>query len=118
MANTNYTFNDVPFQLGALIDRIAKLEEVLSCKNDTSVSKSETLLNINQASQYLDLSKPCIYAYVQKEKIPFYKKEGKLYFIEEELINWIKTGKVPKSDILKNAHTNFLNAKKKGGINE
>ena len=53
------------------------------------------LMIIDEAAALLSLSKASIYRLVSERKIPFHKNNGsgKLYFLENELINWIKSGR-------------------------
>ena len=48
-------------------------------------------LSIHQASELLGKATGTIYNLVYKNRIPFHKKSGRLYFFEEELVNWIKS---------------------------
>jgi excisionase family DNA binding protein len=46
-------------------------------------------LNIVEASHYLGLSKNTLYQYTSERYIPFINFGKKLYFIKEDLDNWI-----------------------------
>ena len=48
---------------------------------------------IAEAAEFLNLSKPTLYRLVSHREIPFHKQSGKLYFIEKELLEWIKAGR-------------------------
>ena len=47
------------------------------------------LLNIQNAADYLHLKKSYLYKLVSQGGIPHYKPRGRLYFLKEELDNWI-----------------------------
>ena len=49
--------------------------------------------NIKQASEYIRVTVPTIYGYVQKCTIPNYKKGKRLYFKKEDLDKWIGEGR-------------------------
>jgi len=51
------------------------------------------LMVLSEAAELLKLSKASIYRLVSERKIPFHKTGAKLYFLESELINWIKSGR-------------------------
>ena len=51
------------------------------------------LMIIDECSELIKLSKASIYRLVHERKIPFHKTGAKLYFLESELINWIKSGR-------------------------
>ena len=55
-------------------------------------------LTLNEASEYLDLSKSALYKMTSKKEIPFYNPGGKkIYFKKEELNNWITNARVDSS---------------------
>ncbi|WP_299363469.1 helix-turn-helix domain-containing protein [Winogradskyella sp.] len=62
-------------------------------KNDT---KKETgdLLSIKQASEFLNLAVPTIYAKVSKKELPHMKRGNRLYFSRESLLNYIEGGRI------------------------
>ncbi|WP_394369632.1 helix-turn-helix domain-containing protein [Echinicola shivajiensis] len=47
------------------------------------------MLTLNKICELLELKKQTIYSYVSKGLIPYYKKAGKLYFIKDEITEWI-----------------------------
>ena len=51
------------------------------------------LMNVHEASEYLNLSVPTIYSKVNRQELPFMKKGKKLYFSREELSQYVKSGK-------------------------
>jgi len=55
-------------------------------------------LNVNQASSLTGLSKSSLYKLTAKRAIVHYKPAGKLYFKEEDLINYIESSKVITQD--------------------
>lgn len=104
------TFDSMPEALSELIDKVGKLEKMLSGrKSGMSVSKKKPvkkatkaakakktagvgkdMLNLQQASRLLKLSKTNLYAYVKGKKIPFKKRGNRLYFSKPELEKWNK----------------------------
>ena len=62
-------------------------------------TRAEEYMDMNQASAYLRLKKSYIYNLVFKNKIPFYKPNGKkLYFNKVELNEWIRQSRVKTVD--------------------
>ena len=60
--------------------------------------QSKPVLNLEEASIYLGISRSMLYKMTHAGKIDFYKLEGKLIFFEKEsLLNWARKNKV-KSD--------------------
>ncbi|MEI7501532.1 MAG: helix-turn-helix domain-containing protein [Bacteroidota bacterium] len=56
--------------------------------------KEEQFLDIKEAAKLLHLAVKSVYALVAKRKIPFMKREQKLYFLKSELSQWIKDGRM------------------------
>lgn len=50
-------------------------------------------INIDRVSILSNLAKPTIYGLVSAKKIPHAKQGKKLYFFEDEIIDWIRQGK-------------------------
>ncbi|WP_020402108.1 helix-turn-helix domain-containing protein [Gracilimonas tropica] len=52
-------------------------------------------LNVEEAAEFLDLSKSHLYKLTSRGEIPHYKPTGKrLYFLPEDLIEYLKAGRV------------------------
>jgi excisionase family DNA binding protein len=64
------------------------------------VKREKPFLNLNEASDYLGLSKHSIYSYTSRGVIPHYKTGRKIYFSIEELNKWIlnKENKIRSMD--------------------
>lgn len=57
---------------------------------DAVLKREKPFINIDEASQYLGISKNTIYGYTSNKIIPFYKLQGRrLYFKIEDLNNFI-----------------------------
>ncbi|MBP1839409.1 helix-turn-helix domain-containing protein [Formosa algae] len=69
--------------------------------------------NIDEISLITGYTKKTLYGYCQKNQIPHYKKNGRLFFFKSEIIEWIKEG---KQKTLKEIHSDtddFLTNKNK-----
>ncbi len=58
------------------------------------MSEKQTILTINEASEYLRLSKPTLYRLTSTKKIPFLKVGGKVLFKLQELTDWLDSQSV------------------------
>ena len=56
-------------------------------------SDKHRLIEIDEASKITRKAKPTIYTLARKGLIPAYKKGKKLYFYEDELLQWIESGR-------------------------
>jgi excisionase family DNA binding protein len=53
------------------------------------------LMTINEAAEFLRISRSTIYKMVMNKSIPFIKLPGRLLFDQEELQNWLGQTKCP-----------------------
>lgn len=56
-----------------------------------SGNNEDEFLNIQEASAFTKIPVTTIYDYTSNQKIPFHKKGKKLFFIKQELSQWLKT---------------------------
>jgi hypothetical protein len=85
-----------PFQI--LAKHLARIEEMLEvviedmALNRTSPTGVQAeLLSVSQAAAFLVLSKQAVYRNIAR--IPHYKRNGRLYFKRQELIEYVEAGK-------------------------
>lgn len=105
-----------PFEhIDERMDRIESLLiQMLHANKESSYKDLKRILSIDEVAEYLSLSKSCIYGYVNDRKIPVNKREGKLYFIREEIDNWVGEGKMKsKKEIEMEAKDHILLQKRK-----
>jgi len=91
----------------------AKILEAVTSK-PTSVKRSEKLLTIKEAAEFLNLTVPTLYSKVHKRTIPFMKKGKRLYFSSVELMNYIKEGKCKTDAELEKEAESYLSNLKNG----
>lgn len=83
-----------PFQeLFQRLDRIDQILSELMASNPSSTFIEDDIFDINQASQFVHLSKATLYYLSSKCKIPVNKKGKRLYFSKSELVAWLKSGR-------------------------
>ena len=91
------TFDTLPQAVMSLhekLDDIGNKIESLSKQQAFSLS-DDTPIGVDEAARLLQLSKAAIYAKVFRNRIPYYKSGGKLYFSKTELIGEIHSGRRP-----------------------
>lgn len=82
---------------------------VNSCLKHNSNSTEKTnepdqLLTVDQAAEFLNLSKATIYTKVSRRELPFMKRSKRLYFSQKELMLYLTEGRHKTStDISKEA---------------
>jgi len=91
---TEISFNDVPKALAHLIDKVEKIETLLSVEQNAQ----------QEADQWLNLSDLCkhhpdhpakqtVYGWIGQRSIPYHKKGKKLMFLKSEIDTWLKEGR-------------------------
>ena len=110
-AKKNYMEN--PFDL--ILDRLNAIEDLLKkvIKDDNrpAVLLSPTVpdvLNLNQAAEYISLTKSAIYKKTSDRTIPHFKQGKKLYFKRSELNEWLTKQKVLTNDEIQMAATEYI----------
>jgi len=51
------------------------------------------ILNVSDCASFLGKSQDTIRKYIADKSIPFYKKNGSIYFLRSEILNWLTDGK-------------------------
>lgn len=59
-----------------------------------SKNEEEEIMNVEQVSNLIGLSKATIYGLTHKRKLPYYKARKRLYFKKSEIVNWMTSSKV------------------------
>ena len=82
--------------------------------NAVSVSPFKEILTIEEAAEFLSVSKSYIYKQTSAQAIPHYKPTGKrCYFKRSELEAWILTGRIStKAEIAQRANAYCLKTRK------
>lgn len=73
-----------------MLERIETLVENLASEK----LSEDNLLTVDQTSKLVKLSISTIYSKVSRKEIPAFKIGKRLYFSKDEIIAWIKSGKI------------------------
>jgi excisionase family DNA binding protein len=92
MENNVISFDSLPEAVGYLIKEISEIKEFISQQRKPTSGKSLPI-GIDDACQVIGKAKSTVYTLVQKRLVPCYKVGKKLYFYEDELLEWIAKGK-------------------------
>jgi excisionase family DNA binding protein len=85
--------NNNPFD--EILQKLNGIENQLRFINSsTPTTTAPDWLNVQQAADYLNLSKQTIYRKVSEGKIPYYKAGKKLHFRKSELFQIVELGKI------------------------
>ncbi|RKR08197.1 excisionase family DNA binding protein [Flavobacterium sp. 90] len=105
----NITFEDLPKAVSFVAKEIAEIKSLIQNVQIYESKEKSIPIDIKEASRLIGKAKSTIYALVRQRKIPCYKYGKKLYFFEEELLEWISRGKKKtieeiESDAMKYIH--------------
>ena len=80
-----------PFEI--ILTKLNSIEKAIE-KLNSNVKEVDDFMNIEQAANFVGLSKATIYGLTHKQKIPYFKASKRLYFEKSDLVNWITSSKV------------------------
>ena len=86
-----------------------QLKEIKQLLEKQNLQQNE-FLTLKEASDYLQLSKSCLYKMTSKKELPFYAPGGKkIYFKREELNYWILNSRISSVNDIELEVENYLN---------
>jgi excisionase family DNA binding protein len=94
------------------METIQKLNEIEALlKKQYALTKE--ILTLEEAADYLSLSKSALYKLTSRREISFYNPGGKkIYFKKTELENWIISKRIASNDEIQEQSDDFLKNKK------
>ncbi|MHC0444634.1 helix-turn-helix domain-containing protein [Flavobacterium phragmitis] len=87
------SFENLPKAVAHLVKEIAEIKLLIQNVQVYESKEKSIPIGVEEASRLIGKAKPTIYALVKQREIPCYKYGKKLYFFEEELLEWISKGK-------------------------
>lgn len=107
------TFDQLPKAVTQLHEKLESIERLLL--DQLPQQEVDELLTVQQAAELLHLSVPTIYGYVQRREIPVSKRSKRLYFSKQQLMEWIKAGRLKTVKEIDADANDYLCGTKKGG---
>jgi len=101
METNEISFENLPKAVAHLVNEVAVIKLLVEKGQTPVVPQKHIPIGIEEASRIIGKAKPTIYALVRKRLLPCYKNGKKLYFFEDELIQWISKGKRKTHDEIK-----------------
>lgn len=103
-----------PFEL--ILKKLDTIEQLLRNVPQPIIHTTpdvKEVLNLNQAAEYVSLSKSAIYKKTSQRNIPHFKQGKKLYFKRRELDAWLTDLKVSTNEEIEKEATNYINMQRK-----
>ena len=118
MAN-EITFDKLPQAVGYLTEQVERIHKIVATLQPQATTDKHRIVEIDEACIITHKAKPTIYTLARKGLIPAYKRGKKLYFYEDELLQWIESGRKPFLNLQEQAAEIVLGVKRKpkGGFN-
>ena len=86
-----------PFETIMLkLSNIERMLNELSKNIDTGIVRAadeNEFYSIDEVTNNLKLARATVYKMTCERKIPYYKRNGKLYFIKKEIFDWLTEGR-------------------------
>ncbi|PZX16447.1 AlpA family transcriptional regulator [Breznakibacter xylanolyticus] len=114
MKNIVFSTRNIDDLINDLANEVVKRIEVKTSQSQIDSKKNDELLSIEEASTFLKLTVPTIYSKVSKGELPVMKRGKRLYFSQNELMDYLKQGRKRTNeeiDALANCHLSNLNSK-------
>lgn len=86
------TFDTLPEAVGLLMKEVSSIKLLLEQQNGNKVD-NEKPLTVSEACAFLNLAQPTIYSLHSRNEIPAMRKNGRLYFFKQDLVDYLKSGK-------------------------
>ena len=98
MAN-EITLDKLPQAVGYLTEQVERIHKIVAALQPQTAIDKHRIVEIDEACQITRKAKPTIYTLARKGLIPAYKRGKKLYFYEEELLQWIESSRKTLLDL-------------------
>ena len=115
MCADEITFDRLPEAVAYLISEVTQIKEIVECGRNP-VTLKRVPIGIEEACRIIGKAKSTVYTLVRKRLLPCYKSGKKLYFFEDELVEWIFNSKRKTiREIEEEAEEEYQNRYKRAG---
>ncbi len=105
------TFEELPNALSELIRDVDEIKNLLLLlTNNEQAKQTIKPFNVDEAAQYLDLSKQTVYIKTSKGELPVIKlpNSKRNYYMEEDLLDYLKNNRRKSNSEIKSEADNYL----------
>ncbi|MDB9963714.1 helix-turn-helix domain-containing protein [Vicingaceae bacterium] len=89
------SFEQMPGLIAQISLKLETIESLLIDQSETALPEhSDELLGVKETAEFLSLSVQTIYGKVSKGELPVMKRSKKLYFSKDDLMNYLKRGRI------------------------
>lgn len=109
----NLTLENLPKAVSQLALRLENIERLLlESRSSQPEEPTDKLLTIDEAAEFLHLSKPTLYSKVSRGELPYMKRSKRLYFSKTELADYLKQGRNKTTSEIEAEADSYLKSKK------
>lgn len=101
-----------PFEL--IFQKLEAIEKLLKEKQTCVAPDTETILNMDQAAEFIGISKATLYGYTSSSKVPHYRNGKFICFKRSELQDWITRFRVKTTEEIEQEAATYIAT---GGLN-
>jgi excisionase family DNA binding protein len=94
-----FGFDKLPEVIRQLFEKVERIEAMIFNLQDTQQQEKQHL-SITEAADYLNITVAALYSMTGRRLVPFNKPGKRLYFIKNDLDQWIKSAKFKTHDEL------------------
>ncbi len=91
MSQTNLTFDQLPAAVTLLLQEVSAIKIALQAKPVQEIA--DQLYTVQQASEFLSLAIPTMYAIISRGEIANLKRGKRVYFQKSDLIKYLEAGR-------------------------
>ncbi len=87
-------FDDLPRAISQLLNEFEAIKDFISLEKPQTKSDNSHILSVKEAAKLLKLHPVTIYNKINDGSLPATKRGKHWYLFEDELLNYLKTGKI------------------------
>ena len=117
MARNSISFNDVPEVLAYLVEKVDRLESLLSTTTSAAPAEKQAAWMTMAEFREFHPEHPApttVYGWVRNGLIPHYKKGKKLFFKRSEIEAWLNDGRQKTDAEYEAEATDYINRRRTG----
>ncbi|PCJ66092.1 MAG: hypothetical protein COA58_08440 [Bacteroidetes bacterium] len=86
-------FEKIQASVDSILDMMSALTNERNATPPNS-EQSDAIFTVDQLAEFLDLSKPSIYAKISNGELPVIKKQKRCYFFKADIIDYLRKDRV------------------------
>ncbi len=113
MDKNEISFDNLPQAVAHLVNEVETIKSLVQNSHAPKTKQQRVPIGIDEACKIIGKAKPTIYTLVRKRLLPCYKNGKKLYFFEDELLEWIENGRRKTLQEIHSESQSFVQKKRK-----